>query len=187
MNIPDLTSPTHAVLDSTDERAWYLVHSKPRQEALALEQLLAQGYHAWLPQLKRLSTKRRQRSEGLFAWEPLFPRYVFFRPGTASQSIAPARSTLGVTRLVTFGHVPALMPHGRLQELATWERHQHSLDAAAVAGLQAGMAVRIADGPLAGLDALVQLPQQDRVVVLLDLLGKAHSVTLPVQSVVVRD
>lgn len=184
-SLPDHAS-THTVLDNQDDRAWYLVHSKPRQEALALQQLQAQGYQAWLPQLKRLS-RRRQRGVGLFVWEPLFPRYVFFRPGIATQSIAPARSTVGVTRLVTFGHVPALMPHARLRELALWEREQHRQDAAAVAGLQTGMTVRITDGPLAGLDALVQLPQQDRVVVLLELLGKAHAVMLPVQSVVRAD
>ena len=175
---------SHTVLDTLDDRSWYLVHSKPRQEALALQQLQAQGYQVWLPMLKRLTPPRRQRTQGPFSWEPLFPRYVFFRPGSVEQSIAPARSTVGVARLVSFGHVPALMPHARLQELALWERQQHQLDAAAVAGLQTGMSVRITDGPLAGLDALVQLPQQDRVVVLLDLLGKSHTVTLPVRSVV---
>ncbi len=181
---PLAAAAAHPVLDTLDGRPWYLVHSKPRQESLALVQLQAQGYHAWLPLLKRLTPARRQRALGPFTWEPVFPRYVFFRPSHAGQSIAPARSTLGVTRLVSFGHVPALMPHPRLCELALWEREQHRLDAAAVAGLQPGMQVRITDGPLAGLDALVQLPQQDRVVVLLELLGKSHAVAVPVRSVV---
>jgi len=182
----DATAQTlpHAVLDSPDDRAWYLVHSKPRQETLALQQLQAQGYQAWLPRLKQLSPPRRQRTQGPFVWEPLFPRYVFFRPGTPAQSIAPARSTTGVARLVAFGHVPALLPHARLSELAQWEQQQHEQDASAVRGLQPGMAVRITEGPLAGLDALVQMPQQDRVLVLLELLGSTHAVTLPARAVV---
>jgi transcriptional antiterminator RfaH len=184
--MPDFFAPTppHAVLDAADDRPWYLVHSKPRQETVALAQLQAQGYQAWLPCLKQLTPKRRQRTQGPFVWEPLFPRYVFFRPGSPTQSIAPAKSTTGVTRLVAFGHVPALMPHRRLQELAEWERRQHSLDAAGVLGLQPGMTVRITDGPLTGLDALVQMAQHDRVVVLLELLGKSHAVTVPIQAVV---
>jgi transcriptional antiterminator RfaH len=175
-------TPPPALLDSPDQRPWYLVHSKPRQETLALEQLQAQGFQAWLPRLKQLSPRRRQRSQGPFVWEPLFPRYVFFRPATPEQSIAPARSTTGVARLVAFGHVPALLPHARLLELVQWEQQQHALDAAAVLGLQPGMAVRITDGPLAGLDAMVQMPQQDRVLVLLELLGKSHAVSVPVQA-----
>jgi hypothetical protein len=38
---------------------------------------------------------------------PMFPRYVFFRPGSAGQSIAPVRSTLGVSHVVRFGATPA--------------------------------------------------------------------------------
>lgn len=53
---------------------WYLVHTKPRQEKCALENLHRQGYQCYLPTLP--SEKLRQ---GLLtvADEPLFPRYLF--------------------------------------------------------------------------------------------------------------
>lgn len=170
----------------TQDAPWYLVHSKPRNEALALQNLLAQGYEAWLPTLKRVATGRRKPKDGsAFVFEPLFPRYVFFRPGHAGQSIAPARSTLGVSKLVTFGTTPATLAHAKVQEIAQWMEQQHLQDVTQVLGIKSGTKVGITDGPLAGLDALVTLADQDRVVVLLNLLGKAHQVELPAKSVMV--
>ena len=57
---------------------WYLVHTKPRQEKCALDNLQRQGYQCYLP--TRPSEKLRQRLLTL-ADEPLFPRYLFIQLG----------------------------------------------------------------------------------------------------------
>ena len=57
---------------------WYLVHTKPRQEKCALENLQRQGFHCYLPTLP--SEKIRQ-GVLMVADEPLFPRYLFIRLG----------------------------------------------------------------------------------------------------------
>ena len=173
----------HPVLDAGQGEPWYLVHSKPRAEAVALKNLLAQGYEAWFPLLKTLPARPSKAHPDGFAFAPLFPRYVFFRPAHAGQSIAPARYTTGVARLVAFGQAPALMAHAELSGLAQWVRNQHRQSAAQVLNLQPGTPVRIAQGPLAGLDALVGMAEHDRVVVLLELLGKQHRVELPLRAV----
>src|SRR4051812_8030711 len=81
---------------------WYLVHTKPRQERVALENLERQGFQCYLPTLP--SERLRQ---GLLALslEPLFPRYLFIRlgEGGSARSWMPIRSTRGVSRLVSFG------------------------------------------------------------------------------------
>ena len=99
---------------------WYLVHTKPRQEKCALENLHGQGYQCYLPTLP--SEKLRQ---GLVtvADEPLFPRYLFIRLGIGdtAKSWAPIRSTKGVSRLVSFGIEPARVDDGLIELLRTQE------------------------------------------------------------------
>jgi transcriptional antiterminator RfaH len=99
---------------------WYLVHTKPRQEKCALENLERQGYQCYLPTLP--SEKLRQ---GLLTVsdEPLFPRYLFIRlgQGDSAKSWAPIRSTKGVSRLVSFGVEPAKVEDGLIELLRVQE------------------------------------------------------------------
>ena len=82
--------------------AWYLIHTKPRQEHIALTNLERQGYTCYLP-LLRVEKIRRRKAEVVS--EPMFARYLFVRLSTSDNapSWAPIRSTLGVSQLVRFG------------------------------------------------------------------------------------
>jgi transcriptional antiterminator RfaH len=151
--------------------AWYVCHTKPRQEALASQHLLAQGYETYLPELSRWVRHARgwQRSASA-----LFPRYLFVRPAGPGQSISPVRSTAGVSRLVSFGQQLAQLPDQHLHAL-----RQVVADAAAALPeqpFQAGMAVAFVSGPLKGLQGLVSNVADERVVVLLTLLGQQQRV-----------
>jgi transcriptional antiterminator RfaH len=86
---------------------WYTVFCKPHGEKTAETNLENQGYAVYLP---RLLTSRRRAGKWVKRIEPLFPRYLFLRPRDARQSLAPVRSTLGVTSLVRFGGQPAVVP-----------------------------------------------------------------------------
>ena len=57
---------------------WYLVYTKPKQENIAYLNLQQQGFQAYLPLYKNL---KNTLASGLIGFEPMFPRYVFFRPG----------------------------------------------------------------------------------------------------------
>ena len=85
---------------------WYLIHTKIRQERVALENLERQGFECFLPLIR---AEKLRRGALQVVQEPLFPRYLFIRLGTGleSPSWAPVRSTVGVSRLVTFGQTPA--------------------------------------------------------------------------------
>ena len=154
---------------------WYVVHTKPRQERIALENLARQGYYVYLPHLKVLKNWRGPRQIG---FEPLFPRYLFFQPGRAEQSIAPVRSTLGVTSVVRFGGVPAVLPPGTIDSIRDFESRQHAANIAELSGLQPGRTVVITSGPLAGLEGLVAMVSRQRVIVLMRLLGEETKVRL---------
>ena len=147
--------------------AWYLIHTKPRQEALALTNLSRQGFECYMPMLRL--QKIRQRKTALVA-EPMFPRYLFIRLDTSGsgQSWSPIRSTLGVNQLVRFGGQPAKVD-GQLIDLIR-SREQGTQ---AQALFSAGDNVTVADGPFAGLEAIYQnTDAESRSMILLNILSK---------------
>ena len=152
---------------------WYLVHTKPRQEMCALENLQRQGYQCYLPMIT--SEKLRQ---GLLTVGdvPLFPRYLFIRlgQGDSAKSWAPIRSTKGVSRLVSFGVEPARVDDSLIELL----RRQESLvQTEPVRLFKPGEHVRLAEAPFAGVEGIYQMADgEHRVVVLIEILSKSVAV-----------
>ena len=60
---------------------WYVGFTKPRQEAVARDNLMRQGFEVYLPKYKVF--KRGQRSE---VFEPMFPRYLMLSPENPERS-----------------------------------------------------------------------------------------------------
>jgi transcriptional antiterminator RfaH len=155
---------------------WYAVSCKPRQEAVAEENLLRQGFHVYLP---RIRIRQRRRGHWLDAVEVLFPRYIFIRVDTMRRSTATVRSTRGVVGLVRFGGQPAVVPDAVMAALRQREDAASGLHEDKRPLFKAGEAVKLVEGPLAGLEAI--FTQQDgdkRVILLLELLGKVNKVTV---------
>jgi transcriptional antiterminator RfaH len=156
---------------------WYLIHTKPRQEALALTNLSRQGFECYMPMLRL--QKIRQRKTALVA-EPMFPRYLFIRLDTSGsgQSWSPIRSTLGVNQLVRFGGQPAKVD-GQLIDLIR-SREQ---GAQAQPLFLAGDNVTVADGPYAGLEAIYQnTDAESRSMILLNILSKPVAMRIDTAS-----
>ena len=148
---------------------WYLLYSKPRQEELLTAQLEQQGFRAYLPRFKKLNTKSPDQ---LAVFEPLFPRYVFFRPASQTQSISAARSTRGACNIVSFGGAPAQIADDILLAIRRFESARNSADLKDRTPFQPGKQVRLCNSPLNGLTGLVQRVSSRRVAVLLELLGR---------------
>jgi transcriptional antiterminator RfaH len=148
---------------------WFLVRSKPRQEAVALTNLTRQGYESYLPMFAAEKIVRRKQA---IVQEPMFARYLFVRLDTTGQgqSWSPIRSTIGVSELVCFGSKAAKVDEtliAMLREREAWQCEQpKSLFAT-------GDSVVIADGAFAGLQAIYQMNDAEgRAMVLLELLSK---------------
>ena len=158
---------------------WYLIHTKPRQELRALENLERQGYECYLP---LLPTEKIQQKLVAIVDEPLFPRYLFIRldSSQSGKSWAPIRSTLGVSKLVTFGMEPAKVDHALIEflresEAKISEQPQRLFDV--------GDRVLVTDGPFAGIEAIYQVSNgEGRVMVLIELLSKPVKVVMAPQS-----
>ncbi len=152
---------------------WYAIHSKPRQEERALENLERQGFEAWLPMLTVEKVRRGKLAKVV---EPMFSRYLFIRLDTEQTNWSPIRSTLGVSKLVSFGNRPAIIEDGLIEALRQMpEREPERL-------FQPGQAVKFIDGPLRGLEGIYeQADGEMRAMVLVDLLSKHHRVSSDMQ------
>ncbi|NDC62375.1 MAG: transcriptional activator RfaH, partial [Betaproteobacteria bacterium] len=89
LQLPKLQKTKHQAM------LWYAVHSRPKQEQRALENLQNQGYEAWLPMITLEKLRRGRVTEVV---EPMFSRYLFIRLDMEHTNWTPIRSTLGVSR-----------------------------------------------------------------------------------------
>ncbi len=150
---------------------WYLAYSKPRLERQAVEQLENQGYVTYLPVC--LPGRRARSGHGAaLALEPMFPRYVFFRRGHPQQALGPARSTRGVSTLVSFGIGPAVISDCLINAVREVERVRRLDDASSASAFKVGDHVRLSRERLQCLEGMVTAVAGERVTLLLRILGR---------------
>jgi transcriptional antiterminator RfaH len=152
--------------------AWFAVHTKPRQEGIAVLSLQREGVETFYPKMKRRRTIRRVRR---WVTGPLFPSYIFAR-FDAAQSGRLVKYATGVINLVSFGGKPATVDDSLIESIKA-----HSQDSTVViqpAALKRGDTVEIQEGPLRGLQGVFEreMSDRDRVVVLLNVLAQGARV-----------
>ena len=153
---------------------WYAIHSRPRQEERALDNLQRQGFEAWLPML---TVEKVLRSKLVQVVEPMFSRYLFIRLDTEQTNWSPIRSTLGVSKLVSFGNRPAVVADELIEAL------QQLPEQAPQRLIQPGQQVKIVSGPLRGLEGIYQQADGElRAMVLIELLNKQHRIVTDMQD-----
>ncbi len=153
---------------------WYVVYTKPRQEACAQENLARQGYDCFLPVM---TVQKIRRGKWVEEAECLFRRYLFIRLIAGQSNFAPIRSTRGVSGLVRFGVQPAVVPDAVVETLRTLPTQDQPM-------FKAGDVVTITKGAFAGIAAefvaLKQMPDgETRALVLLELLSKLQRIVVP--------
>lgn len=159
--------------------SWYVCQTKPRQEALAVRKLEEQGYEVFLPML---TTWQKMKQGWRRQEQVMFPRYGFVRCTRPDQSIAPIRSTPGVTGLVTFGNIAATIEEPLVEAIRRLAEQCDSPEQQSAAPFKAGEIVEVSDGPLKGLSGIVSSVAQERVVVMLTLLGREKPVAMPLDQ-----
>ena len=154
--------------------AWYVVHTKPRQEGRALENLQNQGFTCFLPtmQVQKLRNHRVQ-----MVTEPMFSRYLFIQLDDTTQNWGPIRSTLGVSKLVSFGPHPAKVPPEFVDFL------QEAPPEILARLFAPGDAVQVAAGPLQGLEGkYLAHDGETRAFVLIELLGQPQRLRMEMET-----
>jgi len=157
------------MMNTASAKNWYLIYTKQRQESVALNNLVRQGYEVYFPVVRQTSKRHRQ---SIAAVLPLFPRYLFIRLDAVTDNWGPIRSTLGVISIVRFGQQAARVPDDLIDLLRESEDGQ-GMQVLPVKEFSPGSRVRIVEGVLAGYEGVFLAKSgRDRVAVLLDILGK---------------
>ncbi len=153
---------------------WYVIHTRPRQEERALENLTRQGYKAWMPWLEVEKIIGGRITKVI---EPMFSRYLFIQLDQVTTNWGPIRSTLGVSKLVTFGNQAASISNEFVEILqrTPLQDSKHIL--------KQGDEVEIMQGPLKGVKGIFD--QQDgelRAMILIELINQSHKVQVSMQE-----
>lgn len=157
--------------------SWYVVHTKPRREVLAVS-LLEERLRAtvYLPQVE-------QRYRGGLQRAPLFPGYLFLCTDLEHTEASAINAVPGVIRLVASGGVPQPVPDAVMDALRQRVAQFDSQGGLPQHPYHQGDPLRLTAGPLAGLEAVFVGPMRpaERVRVLLTFLGQLQEVEMPVE------
>ena len=154
---------------------WLVAYTKPRLELVALQNLERQSFEVYLPRYKKF---KNTEAGPVPIFEPMFPRYILFRPSKAEQSIEAVRSTKGISHVVRFGFEPGIVSASMVATLKEFETSQNQATLQEMSNFKAGQKVKLKHVALGSLEGLVQSVSSKRVAVLLEILGRPTVVQL---------
>ena len=163
-----------------EELHWFCVKTKPRNESAARRMLMRDvGIEVFCPMLR---FERARRSGKVKVTEAMFPGYVFGKFNFRSQHRHVA-ATHGVATIVRFGGIPAVVPDEIIADLRASVIDQETIEIPTT--ISVGDEVQLLKGPFSGIRALVTqvLPAQERVKVLLEILGMEREVEIEAAGV----
>jgi transcriptional antiterminator RfaH len=165
-------------LKSMSSRKWLVVNTLAHQETYACEHLLRQNFRVYCPMI----TKRIKHARSVHdAARPLFPGYIFVEHRLQQPSWRPILGTRGVRSVVRTGERPSLLCGSFIEGLKA--RESGGVIRKPAAPLQVGQHVAVQGGPLDGFAGLIiELRENDRVLVLLDLLNRPTRTSVPADS-----
>ena len=158
-------------LDGHSNPRWYLIQTKPRQEARAEDNLKRQHFECYRPRRQPESGKGKTD-------EPLFPGYLFIRLDSYLDNWYPIRSTRGVARVVAFGGDPVPVRDELIEQLR--ERLAAEGRQVAAPAFKPGDRVQLNGGSFQDIEAIfVSRDGEARAVILLNLLQREQKVRVP--------
>ena len=162
-----------AELNKTNQPHWFCLKAAPKREHIAATTLHRELN---IPVLAPRLRFRKLTSRGpVWFVEPMFPGYIFAE-FIYSELCRRIIHTNGVTGLVRFGeNIPTISPTALAvlqvssDQIVTFDR-----------ALEIGETVKVAEGPLRGVEAVVTrlLPAAQRVQILLEFLGRGIEIAV---------
>ena len=162
---------------------WYVIHTKPKQEFRAEQNLNMQGYTTLL---LTVDAQKLQKCRIKIQKEPLFPRYLFIQLDQTSSNWFPIKSTRGVHKIVRFGlNTEPVKVHPQLIE-ALQNMQKGNNDFWNL--FNPGDSVMIQEGPFQRIQAtfknlLHETSGGSRAMILLDILGKTQELNIPIHQI----
>jgi len=157
----------YATLKETER--WLVAYTKPRLEQVALQNLERQHFETYLPLYKKF---KNTKTGPVPVLEPMFPRYIFFRPSTPQQSIETVRSTKGISHIVRFGFELGIVSADMVASLREFEVSQNQATLQEMSNFKVGQKVELKHVALGAFEGLIQSVSKKRVAVLLEIMGR---------------
>lgn len=163
-----------------DQSRWFVVQTQANKELFALCNLNRQGLLAWNPSIRKsVRSGRRIQMKS----KPLFPGYIFVELDLNVARWRAIDSTFGVLRVVKIAGRPAPLPSGFVETLRALSDDEGHV--AFREDLSAGDNVRIMGGAFDDMvGQVVRLPSDERVTLLISMIGRQVATTLPRAQVV---
>ncbi len=162
-------------------KRWYVAHTLPRAEDLALTHLQAQGFAAFMPRYHRM---RRHARKTDVVIAPLFPRYIFVELDLEAERWVSVNSTRGIAYLVRLNGCPLAVPEGVIEELKLRADIQEIVPLSSLEIFVRGTKLEVQEGPFNGyVGVFEKMTEGDRVQVLLSLLGRPVKVNVALHAV----
>src|SRR5256885_5445994 len=169
-------------IERQDSPAWHVLWTKSNFEQLVHDQLAGRGFETFLPKINVWSRRAGQRQ---LVRRPMFPGYLFLRNPLDKDTYIEVRKARGlVTVLGETWERPAVVPDRETASgLALSESDLPSIP---YPYLREGMRVRIASGPLAGVQGILERRKAEKgfLVLSVDLLSRSVAVEVDCTSVV---
>jgi len=162
---------------------WHLLMTKPRGDDRAEAHLLNQDYELFRPMIKQFRVKAGKQVAVI---EPLFPRYLFIRLDDVLGNWSQIRSTRGVSKLVRFIELPAIVPDTLISSLQGQCFEGNIIDTTEERPFvyNKGDEIEITQGSFRGITAIIkEQVAEDRVLLLLTLLGKEQELEISLNQV----
>lgn len=156
----------------TSERAWYALYTKHQHEKSSVRLLGNKGFETLLP---LYSSTRRWRDRTKVISLPLFPCYVFVRTNLARR--IDMLTTPGIHSVVAIAGTPVPIPADEIEAVRRAIESGAPVEPHAM--LKCGEEVKVISGSLAGIHGkLVRMKNMNRLVVSIEMLGKAAAVEI---------
>lgn len=162
-------------------KQWCVVHTQPGKELFAEQQLMVQGFQAYLP---RYIKERRHARKIETVSAPLFPRYLFVALDLDVDRWRSVNGTRGVSYLLTLDERPAVIDDSVIENLRNKENEQGLLTVDSLALFLKGDKVRILEGAFEGYTAVFEkMDDKARVQLLLNFLGRETKIEVSKHSI----
>jgi len=160
------------------KKKWFAVRTKPRQEELAKMHYIRQGFTAYSPKVQNMRHHARKKEQVL---RPLFPGYIFLHLTAGEENWTAIGSTIGAIGPVHFNEYYPPVPDWVIAGIMVRENDSGFIPLRAMGNsmLESGARVTVALGDKEIDGIFLNFRDEDRVVVLLDILQRQLPVVAP--------
>jgi transcriptional antiterminator RfaH len=161
-----------------DQRSWFALYTKPRQEFKALIKIEAACIEFYLPTIIKIKQWRDRKKK---IEEPILRGYIFIHGNEKERLIAMQNSS--IVRTICFQGKPAVIPDWEMENLKKFL--SHSADIIVSDKIEIGTKVKIMEGPFSDIVGIVTGEQEDKwLAVSIELLKRSVMVRLPKESII---